>query len=73
VTKSTACRIIRKIEKILSQARVFTLPGKKCLQESNTSIDAIVLDVTESPIERLKKNKNDSLAAKRKGILLSLR
>ena len=73
VTESTACRIIRKIEKVLSQSRVFTLPGKKCLQESNTSIDAIVIDVTESPIERPKKNKNNSLAAKRKGILLSLK
>jgi hypothetical protein len=73
VTESTACRIIRKIEKILSQSRVFTLPGKKCLQQSDTSIDAIVIDVTESPIERPKKNKNDSLAAKRKGILLSLK
>jgi hypothetical protein len=73
VTESTACRIIRKIEKILSQSRVFSLPGKKCLQESNTSLDVIVIDVTESPIERPKKNKNASLAAKRKGILLSLR
>jgi hypothetical protein len=73
VTESTACRIIWKIEKLLSQSRVFTLPGKKCLQESNTTIDALVIDVTESPIERPKKNKNDSLVAKRKGILLSLR
>ena len=73
VTESTACRIIRKIEKILSQSRVFTLPGKKYLQELNTSVDTIVIDVTESPIERPKKNKNASLAAKRKGILLSLR
>ena len=73
VTESTACRIIRKIEKILSQSRVFALPGKKCLQESNTAIDVIVIDATESPIERPKKNKNASLAVKRKGILLSLR
>lgn len=73
VTESTACRIIRKIEKILSQSRVFSLPGKKCLQESNPAIDVIVIDATESPIERPKKNKNDSLAAKRKGILLSLK
>ncbi len=73
VTESTACRIIRKIEKILSQSRVFALPGKKCLQESNTAIDVIVIDATESPIERPKKNKDASLAVKRKGILLSLR
>src|SRR4028119_2108295 len=73
VTESTACRIIRKIEKLLSQSRVFTLPGKKYLQESNTAIDVIVIDATDSPIERPKKNKNASLAVKRKGILLSLR
>lgn len=50
VTESTACRIIRKIENIFSQARVFALPGKKCLQESNSSIDIVVIDVTESPL-----------------------
>ena len=66
VTVSTACRIIRKIEKILSQSRVFTLPGKKCLQESNTSIDAIVIDVTESPIERPKKTQKRFFSGKKK-------
>ena len=57
VRESTACRIIRKIENIFSQARVFALPGKKCLQEPNSSIDIVVIDVTESPIERPKKTK----------------
>jgi len=73
VTESTACRIIRKTENIFSQARVFALPGKKCLQESNSSIDIVVIDVTESPIERPKKNKNTSIAARKKGIPLSLK
>ncbi len=73
VTESTACRIIRKIENIVSQSRVFTLPGKKYLQASDSSIDVVVIDVTETPIERPKKNKNASLAAKRRGIPLSLK
>lgn len=73
VTESTACRIIRKVEKILSQARVFTHPGKKRLQESDSAIDVVVIDVTETPIERPKKNKNTSLAARRKGTPLSLK
>jgi hypothetical protein len=73
VTESTACRIIRKIENIVSQSRVFTLPGKKHLQASDSSIDVVVIDVTETPIERPKKNKNASLAAKRRGIPLSLK
>ena len=55
VTESTDCRIIQKIENILSQSRVFSLPGKKSLQESDSSID-VVIDVTETPIERPKKN-----------------
>ncbi len=73
VTESTARRIIRKIENIVSQSRVFTLPGKKSFQESNSSIDVVVIDVTETPIERPFKNKNASLAEKRRGIPLSLK
>ena len=73
VTESTACRIIRKIENIISQSRVFTLPGKKYLQESDSSIDVVVIDVTETPIERPKKNKKTFLAGKRRGIPLSLK
>jgi hypothetical protein len=57
VTESTACRIIRKVEKILSQARVFTLPGKKHLYQTDSAIDVVVIDVTETPIERPKKNR----------------
>jgi hypothetical protein len=61
VTESTACRIIQKIENILSQSRVFSLPGKKSLQESDSSID-VVIDVTETPIERPKKTRGAKLA-----------
>jgi hypothetical protein len=68
VTESTACRIIRKVENLLSQARLFTLPGKKRLQEPNSTMDVVVIDVTESPIERPKKNKSNSLVARRKDI-----
>jgi hypothetical protein len=73
VTESTACRIIRKVEKSLSQARVFTLPGKKRLYQTDSAIDVVVIDVTETPIERPKKNKNTSLAVRRKSILSSLK
>jgi hypothetical protein len=73
VTESTACRIIQKIENIVSQSRVFSLPGKKRLQESDSAIDVVVIDVTETPIERPKKNKKTSLAGKRRGIPLSLK
>ena len=68
VNESTAYRIIRKIEDTLVSSRAFTLPGKKKLQQSNHQLEVVVLDVTETPIERPKKNKNSSTAAKRKDI-----
>jgi hypothetical protein len=68
VTESTACRIIRKVEKVLSSARIFTLPGKKSLYQSDSLIKTVVIDVTESPIERPKKNRNNFIVARRKSI-----
>lgn len=73
VTESTACRIIQKIERVLSEARVFTLPGKKYLYQENSLINAVVIDATESPIERPKKNKSNSIVVRRKSIPLSLK
>jgi hypothetical protein len=52
---------------------MFTLPGKKQLLESSLKIDTVVIDVTESPIERPKKNKNNTTVARRKDILSSLK
>lgn len=71
VNESTAYRIIRKIEDTLITARVFSLPGKKKLQRSDYQIEVVVVDVTETPIERPKKNKNSFIVGKRKDTRLS--
>lgn len=68
VNESTAYRIIRKIEDTLVSSTAFTLPGKKNLQKSDYQLEVAVVDVTETPIERPKKNKNSSTAGKRKDI-----
>ena len=68
VNESTVYRIIRKIEDALVSSRAFALPGKKKLQQPNHQLKIVVIDVTETPIERPKKNKNSSIAAKRKDI-----
>jgi len=57
VNESTADRIIRKIEDTLVSSRAFTLPGKKKLQKSDYQLEVVVVDVTETPIERPKKTK----------------
>jgi hypothetical protein len=66
VNESTAYRIIRKTEDTLVSSRAFTLPGKKKLQEPDCQIEVVVVDVTETPIERPQKNKSSFTVVKRK-------
>jgi len=59
-------RIVTAIEKILLQSKAFRLPGKKKLYQSEMQWQAVVVDVSEHPIERPKKNSGTTTAAKRK-------
>ena len=65
VSESTVCRTIQKVENVLVRSGKFRLPGKKALQPSDTLIEIILVDVSEQPIERPKKAKNGTTAAKR--------
>lgn len=73
VNESTAYRIVRKVEDYLITSAVFSLPGKKKLLEPDQEIKVVVVDITESQIERPQKNRNDFTVAKRKNTLSSLR
>ena len=55
VHESTVSRIVRKVESALIRAGVFQLPGKKQLLEPKSTAKLIVIDATETPIERPKK------------------
>jgi len=68
VDESTAYRTIRKIENILIGSRAFTLPGKKQLYAHDNKIEIVVVDVTETPIERPKNNKKSFTAVRRNDI-----
>jgi Helix-turn-helix of DDE superfamily endonuclease len=63
--ESTVCRIIQKIETILIQSKSFRLPGKKQLIQPGYTWEVVVVDVTESAIERPKKNSAGTTAEKR--------
>jgi hypothetical protein len=65
VSESTVCRTIRKVEDALIKSEQFHLPGKKVLQSSATVIEIVLVDATEQPIERPKKDKKGITAAKR--------
>ena len=69
ISEATVCRTIKKVEDALMRSGEFRLPGKKVLQPSDTLIEIVLVDVSEQPIERPKKSKNDTTAAKRSVIL----
>ena len=64
VGEATVHDIITWVEDTLVKCGKFSLPGKKILLEDN-KIEVILVDVTESPIERPQKNKNAGTQAKR--------
>ena len=65
VSESTVCRTINQVEDALMRSGEFKLPGKKALKPSDTLIEVVLVDVGEQPIERPKKNKKNTTAAKR--------
>jgi len=69
VSESRVCRTIRKIENALVRSGRFRLPGKKVLQPSDTQLEVVLVDVSEQPIERPKKDKSSITVAKR-GVIL---
>ena len=68
VSESTAYDTIKWIEETLIKHPDFALPGRKALLKSNMAYDVILIDATETPIERPKKSKNTITQGRRKDI-----
>ena len=66
VSESTVCRTIHKIENILIRSRVFSLPGKKELRQKEGEERVVVMDVTESPIEKPQESQKSYYSGKQK-------
>ena len=60
VSESTACRTVIYIENLLIKSGAFNLPKKTSIV-SDTEIEVIVIDASESPIERPKAAKHQKL------------
>ncbi len=58
ISESRVCEIIKETEGILIKDPRFRLPGKKSLSRDETQFEVVLIDVTESPIERPKKNRS---------------
>jgi len=60
ISEAQCWRIITTIERCLIKSKLFHLPGKKALTKSDVEWEVVIVDVSEHPIERPKKN-NDSI------------
>lgn len=68
VSESNSYKIIKWVEDTLIQSKIFNLPSRKALLKSDASYEVILVDASETPIQRPKKNKKSSTQVKRKGI-----
>jgi len=55
LSESNTYKIIRWIEDTLIKSRVFSLPGRKTLLKTDMTFEVVLVDATESPIQRPKK------------------
>jgi len=60
-------RMIRWVEDTLVKDGTFSLPGRKALLKSDTEYEVVLIDATESPIERPKKSKNATTVERKRG------
>lgn len=65
VSKSSAFKSIKWIEDTLVEHTDFALPRRKALIKSDSNFEVILIDATESSIERPKKSKSIFTQAKR--------
>jgi hypothetical protein len=65
VSESTVSRMIQKTENALIASGRFRLPGRKGLRDEGAEIEVLLVDATESPVERPKKNSGGATPARR--------
>jgi len=67
VCKGTVCLSIQWVEDTLVKDGTFKLRGKKALRRKSASIERIIVDVTENPINRPKENQKEYYSGKKNG------
>lgn len=66
ISESSCYRNIRWIEDTLIKDPIFALPGRKALLKEDMDCEVILVDASESPIERPKKGKESIIQVRRK-------
>lgn len=65
VSEASAYQTVRWVEETLVKAGDFALPGKKALRTESPEIEVILVDATETPVERPQKSKSGTTRAKK--------
>lgn len=65
IDESNIYRTIKWVEDVLIKNGTFSLPGKKALIKDSADYDIVLIDATETPIERPQKNKNTITPARK--------
>jgi hypothetical protein len=67
VHETTALRISRWVEDALIKDGTFSLPGRKALVKSDMQYEVVLVDATESPVERPKKGSENGIPGRKSG------
>lgn len=65
LSESNAYRCIKRAEELLIRSGSFSLPGRKVLQATDMSYELVIVDATETKIERPQKNSEPTIRPKR--------
>jgi len=68
IDESNMYRMIRWVEDTLVKDGTFSLPGRKALLKNDMEYEGVLIDATESPVERPKKSKGVTTAARKRNI-----
>ncbi len=68
LSESSAYKTVRWVEDTLIKHPDFSLPGRKVLLKSDMEYEVVLIDATETPIERQKKGRSISIPVKTRGI-----
>jgi hypothetical protein len=68
ISESSAYKNIKWVEDTLVKCGEFALPGKKALHSSDRDCAVVLVDATETPIQRPKKSGGNTTRARKSGI-----
>jgi hypothetical protein len=68
ISEGQASKVVRDVESVLIKSGKFSLPSKRVLYEADNEIEFVIIDATESPIQRPKKSKSTTIQGKRNNI-----